>query len=119
MLFDFETFSRLVDKVYEEGGPYRRDDVLEVFYCYFQRYEEETGGPHPNIRLDQIRHIIQLMPYLSPDSAGAYLGDIEPEDYRYIIHQHFKTKYRRCDYNINHFFSGRIRELRWYETCYR
>ena len=35
-----------------------------------------------------------------------------------MIDQHFQTRYRRCDYNINHFFSGRIRELRFYETCY-
>lgn len=118
MLFDFETFSRLVDKVYKEEGPYRRDDILEVFYCYFQRYEEETGRPHPNICLDQIRSIIRLMPYLSLETSGSYLADIEPFVYEALIDQHFKTKYRHCDYNINHFFSGRIRELRFFETCY-
>ena len=118
MLFDFETFSRLVGRVYEEVRSYRLDDVLEVFRCYFQEYEDATGRPHPNIRLDQIRRMIQLMPYVSIDSIGGYFADIDPEDYRYIIHQHFKTKYRNCDYNINHFFSGRIRELRYLETCY-
>lgn len=95
------------------------EEVLAVFRYYFQRYEEETGRPHPNICQEQIRRIIRLMPYLSLDDVGAYHATIEPEEYGYIIHQHFKTRYRHCDYNINHFFSGRIRELRWYETCYR
>lgn len=117
MLFDFETFSRLAESTYQ-GGPYSLEEVLAVFRYYFQRYEEETGRPHPNICLEQIRRIIQLMPYLSLDDIGGYLADVEPFVYEELIDQHFKTKYRHCDYNINHFFSGRIRELRFFETCY-
>ena len=44
--------------------------------------------------------------------------DIDPDCYEDMIDRHFRTRYRNCDYNINHFFSGRIRELRFYETCY-
>ena len=44
--------------------------------------------------------------------------DIDPDCYEDMIDKHFRTRYRNCDYNINHFFSGRIRVLRFYETCY-
>lgn len=66
------------------------------------------------------------MPFFDSESAREYdlfmkatgripTPDIFPSVYPYIIQLHFKTKYRNCDYNINHFFSGRIRELRCYE----
>lgn len=44
--------------------------------------------------------------------------DISPDAYYAMIDQHFATKYKNCDYNINHFFSGKVRELRFYESCY-
>ena len=44
--------------------------------------------------------------------------EFEYEEYAPIIEQHFKTQYYNCDYNINHFFSGKIRALRFYEVCY-
>lgn len=45
-------------------------------------------------------------------------GDHASEGYLILIDQHFQTEYQNCDYRINHFFSGSIRELRFYETCY-
>ena len=86
-----------------------------VFRLYFQTYEEYMGHPHPPIRASQIARIMQDMPWLS-DDHGLHFGDIFPCVYKHIITLHFKTKYRRCDYNINHFFSGRIRELRLHEV---
>lgn len=117
MLFDFQTFSRLVERVYQ-GGPYTSDEVLWVFEYYFWRYEEEFGRPHPHIRLEQIERIVRIMPFIDRDSIGGGMYDIDPEHYKEIIDQHFRTAYRNCDYNINHFFSGQIRELRFYERCY-
>lgn len=111
MLFDFKTFTQLVTRVYDDS-PYTLEQVLAVFRYYFEKYEGVIGHPHPNIRMEQIRRIVQKMPYISP------MADIEPEEYRGLIDQHFETKYRGCDYNINHFFSGKIRELRFYETVY-
>ena len=115
MIFDFDTFTQLVTKVYSDG-PYTMDQVLKVFKYYFSRYEIAMGHPHPNIRMEQIRRIIEAMPYVRAEDVGAYMADIEPEDYVTLINKHFATKYRNCDYNINHFFSGRIRELRFFEA---
>ena len=76
------------------------------------------GHPHPPIRREQIARIMQEMPWIDEirKTSDSYIADIDPNTYKYIIRLYFKTKYRRCDYNINHFFSGRIRELRLYEV---
>ena len=111
MQFDFDTFTHLVTKVYNDG-PYTLEEVLTVFKYYFLKYEAVMGQPHPHIRMDQIRRIIQKMPNISTRV------DVDAEVYSDLIDRHFATKYRGCDYNINHFFSGRIRELRFYETGY-
>ena len=96
MLFDFEKFSNITASVYP-GGAYSLEDALSVFRYYFEQYEEHTGRPHLPIKADQ---------------------DVSPLDYPALIDQHFRTKYRNCDYNICHFFSGKIRAMRFFEVCY-
>lgn len=115
MLFDFDRFSKIAASVYNQVNPYSLEDCLMVFRQYFQKYEEYMGRPHPPIRASQIARIMQDMPWLS-DDHGLPFGDIFQCTYKYLINLHFKTKYRHCDYNINHFFSGRIRELRMHEA---
>lgn len=117
LLFDFDRFSKIAASVYNDNNLYSLDDCLSVFRCYFETYEEFTGRVHPPIRASQISRIMQDMPYidrqLSPESTAA---DIEPDHYPLIIQLHFKTRYRNCDYNINHFFSGQIRDYRIMEA---
>lgn len=127
MLFDFDRFSKIAASVYNQVNPYSLEDCLMVFRLYFQTYEEYMGHPHPPICASQIARIMQDMPFLErPDPAfmqwlkanldySAY-AEIGPDMYQILVQLHFKTKYRHCDYNINHFFSGRIRELRLYEA---
>lgn len=114
LLFDFDKFKRITASVYSES-PYSLEDILSVFHYYFEKYEEYTGKAHSPIRANQIVHIIQVMPWA--DGEGREI-DLEPFCYPVLIDKHFQTQYRHCDYNINHFFSGRIRELRFYEEIY-
>lgn len=114
MLFDFEKFSRIAASVYPQG-PYSLESALGVFRCYFERYEASTGRPHPPIKAIQIARICLDMPYIGRECSGGQYADIEPEEYPALIDKYFATKYRNCDRNINHFFSGRIRELKFYE----
>lgn len=115
MLFDFERFSTSAKLAYRRcnGSAYSLEDVLRVFRYYFETYEMIFDTAHPMISIAQIARIIECMPILHD---GEY--DISPEDYEAIVDQHFVTKYRHCDFNINHFFSGQIRDLRYYETLY-
>jgi len=113
--FDFSRFEKIAASVYNQGNPYTLPECLTVFRWYFQTYEEYMGHPHPPIRASQIARIMQDMPWIIEEDKGGYYPDIPIELYHDLIRLHFKTKYRRCDYNINHFFTGRIRELRFHE----
>lgn len=116
MIFDFDQFADITSRVFPRGL-YSLNEALFVFRCYFEAYEEHTGRPHPPIKASQIVSIVQDMPYLAIEDFGAYSATVRPMDYPAIIKRHFRTKYRRCDWNINHFFSGRIREMRFLELC--
>jgi hypothetical protein len=120
MYFDFRIFRRLTERAYKNAGTsaYSLDDVLSVFRHYFQRYEETFKRVHPNVRFAQIERLIEAMPYIDGDGNSGAGGDVTVDEYRAMIDAHFKTQYRNCDYNINHFFSGDIRLLRYYETVY-
>lgn len=117
MVFDFEKFARITASVYPPSV-YTLQDALTVFEYYFEQYEKHMGRPHPFIKASQIVRICQDMPYISRECSGGRYADIEPENYPTLIDKYFATKYRNCDRNINHFFSGRIRELKFYEELY-
>lgn len=117
MIFDFEKFREITTAVFPVG-PYSLEDALGVFRCYFERYEEHTGKPHPPINASQIVRIVQNMPWICLGVKDGVCIDLSPDAYPAMIEQHFETRYHRCDYNINHFFSGRVRALRYYEACY-
>ena len=93
MFFDFDKFSSITASVYADS-PYSLAEVLEI------------------------ERIIREMPYIDETDKANSTMDIDPDCYEDMIDKHFRTRYRNCDYNINHFFSGRIRVLRFYETCY-
>lgn len=117
MTFDFDQFTPIAAKAYEiAGSNYGFDEVLYVFRYYFWRYEQYRGRPHPKIKMEQIVRIIGEMPTVIIQDAGERDEYVTPEQYSYMIDKHFKTQYRFCDYNINHFFSGRVREMRFLET---
>ncbi len=118
MQFDFSIFAVIATKAYQTVSDpvYSLKDVLAIFGYYFERYEATFGRVHPNIRTEQIASIIERMPYI--DDEHGRIQDIDPESYQDLIDQHFRTQYRNCNYRINHFFSGSIRTLRYYETLY-
>jgi hypothetical protein len=131
MRFNFPLFRGFAAKAYHNivvsrstEYPYSLDDVLSVFQYYFQAYEKAfpKGKPHPAIKVEQIQNIIEAMPYIDGDGTSSAGGDIDPGAYEALIDKHFQTKYNvgygGCDYNINHFFCGDIRLLRFYEELY-
>lgn len=117
MLFDFDKFSDITASVYP-GGTYTLEEALEVFRYFFQQYEECIGEVHPPIRVSQIVRICQDMPYIFLQDRGESYIDVTPEDYTALIDNYFQTEFYNCDYRINHFFSGRVREMRYYAACY-
>lgn len=128
LIFDFDRFTISVTLAYRRcgGSSCTLPEVLRVFRYYFETYELIFNEAHPAISIQQIANIIDKMPVISDSEYEDEEGrrhsidvDLTPEDYKLIIDQHFNTKYQLgCDYNINHFFSGKIRENRYYETSY-
>lgn len=114
MIFDFDSFTRTVKLAYRRcgGSSYTLPEVLQVFRYYFETYELIFEQPHPFINVSQTAGIIEKMPCTR---NGIPLA---PEAYEAMIDQHFSTNYQHCDFNVNHFFSGDIRENRYYETLY-
>jgi len=117
MLNDFEKFEEVLRIAYSRVMPsWAFDEVCSVFSEYFEEYEARYSRAHPNLRIEQIIAIIEKMPELE-DEYGRGI-ELSCEDYGGLIKQHFETAYRKCNYNINHFFSGKIRLYRYLEVLY-
>ena len=95
---------------------YSLKDTIEVFELFFAAYEHFTEEKHPVINVGQIKDIIENMPFVCVGNCEDNTLDISVEDYKLMIPAYFMTNYKNCDYHINHFFSGKIRELKYYES---
>ena len=109
-MFDKNIFERIVKKQYSVIGkhPYSIEEIFSIFEYYFYIYYQYIGKEHPYLKPEQIRRIIEIMPYCDD-------MDIEPIDYKTLINSYFQTDFN-SDRNINHFFSGDIRKMRMYEN---
>lgn len=92
---------------YPEGIPYSTEECIEVIGLFFSLYRFYRGEEHPNLKQNQLRKIMLLLP------------DVDIDLYPEIIEAYFQKRYRAgCDYRINHFFSGKIRETLLHECGY-
>lgn len=117
-LMNYNIFDRLVASVYQEKDAWPLEGYIYVFHKYFDTYEEYFQEPHPHISKANIRKLMDKMPYLSCESRHDTDEYLDPDSYDALIERYFELDWQHCDYNVNHFFSGQIREMRFYETCY-
>ena len=119
---DMDIFRRMLSSVMRDmESIYTEDEAFSVFRYYFTAYKRTFGIDHPHIRKQQIERIVELMPYWKEQNPNYSDGQdvLEPEEYQVLIDCHFQTDYAgKINYNINHFFSGRIRELLYYKFLY-
>ena len=122
MNYDFSPIQKELTELYACGfpSPYTIQETAAVFQLYLELFEASTGGVHPPIGKTQVRRIAAKMPYFEGSTISENRpADILPEEYPLLIAQHFKTQYHPgCDYRAFHFFSGRVRWLRWCEVCF-
>ena len=115
MQFDFKKFQAIAKHAYPQSSQFNFDECMSVFKSFFERYEEYIGVPHPPIKASQIQRFCLDMPYIF-DNLGR-TTDLEPADYPAMIDDYFATmRTTRVNANINHFFSGRIREIAFYRA---
>lgn len=80
---------------------------------YLLCYEQQFGECHPRLKAEQWQRAVDQILYC--DEIG---GDLEVEQIKAMIDQHFCTRYRDCDYNILHFLSDGVKKCRYYERVY-
>lgn len=106
---DYGIFERQLKSAYFKAQcAFSLKECFDIFKFYFECYKLYMGREHPHLRTSKL---IELLNDLDGD------GLFTSEDYPYLIEQYFVTPFN-CDRNIIHFFSGDIRTLRFYETCY-
>lgn len=88
-----------------------RSDIIECIEYYMSLYWDYRGTKHPDLKGEQWVNVAENLFYCD----GLEFSDT---DMFAMMEKHFKTKYKDCDYNILHFMSGKIRELRMYEEAY-
>ena len=113
---NLDLFERICEKAYNDTDScFTLEEVLYVFETFFEKYEKYRGEPHPPLKIEQIKKLINLMPDCdSMYTSGEILFDCNV--YPIIMEKYFHTDfYEDCNYRINHFFSGQIRELLMYD----
>ena len=97
-------FDETCEKAYMRvsNPEYSLDETLAILHYFFDVYEEHRGEPHPPLTVANLIRIIERLP-----------GEIgfDADEYPWLIDTYFENRYRDCDYRINHFLSGRIREI--------
>lgn len=119
MIFDIDKFGKIVKEIYDENNyfTFSYEDVMSVFDDYFGFYEFYMHAVHPPIKKAQIKKIMLKMP-ICEDLETDDPFDLEPYDYHRMIKRYFNTVFQNCNYNINHFFSGKIRAIKYYEVLH-
>ncbi|MDD6090525.1 MAG: hypothetical protein PUB77_07700 [Clostridiales bacterium] len=108
-----EEYRKLPDK-----HPYSEDQCVDILFYFFGAYRATRHEEHPYIKRVQISRLLGKMPFFNESGTPLSGEFIVPEAYPALIVAYFSTHYPNCNYHINHFFSGRIRELKYLECCY-
>lgn len=88
-------------------------DYITIIEYYYSMYMATFHKEHPRLSSSAMDSVIEAI------YSGSELVDgTDPDMYKALISQHFKTQYDNCDYNICHFMSEGIRNNRFYEACY-
>lgn len=93
-------------------------NVLDLFRYFYRTYKAKFKRDHPHITTDTIRGIIQDIPEACDEETGMSV-EFCYDDYPPMIRKYFKSDFGEgCDYTIQHFMSGKIRYIKYYETQY-
>lgn len=88
-------------------------NYVTIIKYYYSMYMATFHKEHPRLSSPAMDSVIEAI------FSGSELVDgTDPDMYKALIAQHFKTQYDNCDYNICHFMSEGIRNNRFYEACY-
>ena len=116
---DIGIFEKQLCKAYSQSkSAFTLEECRDVFTEYFKAYRAYTGKEHPPLKTDLLVKMLNDIDGRSLVKSDDRLCSFEPEVYPGLIEQYFDTHFENCDRNICHFFSGKIRALRYFESCY-
>lgn len=92
-------------------------EKIEVISYYLGKYKDKRREEHPNLKADQWERVIDSLFYCVDENTGTDF-DLDYSSLIDTIDQHFKTRYKNCDYNILHFVSDGVKVRRMYEAAY-
>ena len=99
------------------GEEWSLEDCIDVFRYFYREYEAIFNRKHPKLKNKTIQDIIKRLPY-TIDASDIDI-DLDPDMYPTLIDAYFEQDFGPdCDYSIQHFMSGMIRALRFYEELY-
>lgn len=111
--FDSSILKKQIIKSCHKHGIQDCSAYIEIIECYYTAYMATFHQEHPRLSATAMDNVIEAL------SCGSDMVDeTDPETYKALIEQHFKTRYDNCDYNICHFMTEGVRNNRFYETCY-
>lgn len=98
----------------KKQSPYTAEELAEVFDLFFHKFRLFTGREHPEPKPGKLFTLAVVLPYYSATTTDPRLisgkaCEILPEQYGRIMDNYFASKYRGCNYHIDHFFAGSIR----------
>ena len=104
---NYSIFERQLHKAHEESNCiFTYEECSSIFEEYFKSYKKYTGKDHPPLRTSKLVEILNIVDYN---------GLFDAECYPILIQSYFSTYFPNSDRNICHFFSGRVREMRFFE----
>lgn len=113
--FDFNIFNKqietVMDGISDRGsiGNFAAQDVKEFFEMYYRIGSAIRSIKPIKLKNEQIANVVRAIAYID---KVEYNPDLD--DYQMMIRDYFKQKFEDCDYSINHFISGDVILMRYY-----
>lgn len=113
--FSFDILNKQIDKIFKENyeneyiGNLTIEDVKELFVMFYEIGNCRRGTKPTRLKNEQVENIIESLYRIGDDEFEPSL-----EDYKLIIEDYFKQDFPNCDYGINHFISGDVLLMRYY-----
>lgn len=95
------------------------NEVIYIIRYFYSRYSMYFGTEHPRINNKTMDSVVRnIIDGTENMIVGGLLDAVDRDDYVLMIDKYFDTYFKNCDYNIQHFMTSGIRELRYYEAVY-
>jgi len=115
VFFSFDILDKQIEKIMNSIsnngviGNLDTNDIKEFFRMYYNYGGHMRNIEPAKLKNEQIEKIIDCISYIDEVDYNPTL-----DDYKKIIIDYFNQDFPNCDYSINHFVSGDVLLMRFY-----